>query len=155
MPDFDYYFLVNKIEKYWILLHFTTRKIILDGTLITAPKSNNKDNPETSGYSDTIKDSGFNTLAARNEDGVLAYISGTYSGNHHDYSILKGNTIDLGLYSMAGGPNTSLDLMQKTLAYADRGFIGTEKTIQVLPHVYHTAVKTKKKLQGDKNGLQD
>ena len=24
VPDFDYYFLVNKIEKYWILLHFTT-----------------------------------------------------------------------------------------------------------------------------------
>ena len=103
------------------------RKIMLDGTLITAPKSNDKDNPETSGYLSKIKNSGFNTLAACNEDGVLAYMSGTYSGNHHDYSILKECMIDLGLYSMAGGPNTSAELMQKILPYAVRGFIGVEK----------------------------
>lgn len=103
------------------------RTIMLDGTLITAHMSNDKDNPETSGYSGKIKDSGFNTLAACNEDGLLVYMSGTYSGNHHDYSILKENPIDLGLYSMAGGPNTSTELMQKILLYADRGFIGMEK----------------------------
>ena len=80
------------------------RRILLDGTLITTPKSNDKDNPETSGYSGKIKDSRFNTLAACNEDGLLLYMSETHSGNCHDYAILKENPIDLGLYSMAGGP---------------------------------------------------
>lgn len=103
------------------------RTIMLDGTLITAHKSNDKDNPETSGYSGKIKDSGFNTLAACNEDDLLVYLSETHSGNRHDYAILKDNPIDLGLYSMAGGPNTSTELMQKILLYADRGFIGVEK----------------------------
>ena len=131
------------------------REIMLDGTLITAPKSNDKDNPETSGYSGKIKDSGFNTLAACNEDGLLVYMSGTYSGNRHDYSILKENPIDLGLYSMAGGPNASLELTQKILAYMDRGFIGVEKDYtDVAARAPHRG-KDKKKLQGDKSVLQD
>ena len=103
------------------------RKIMIDGTLITAQMSNDKDNPETSGYSGKIKDNSFNTLAACNEDGLLVYLSETHSGNRHDYAILKDNPIDLGLYSMAGGPNTSAELMQTILLYADRGFIGMEK----------------------------
>ena len=117
---------IRQITSYEEFFKFA-RTIMLDGTLITAHMSNDKDNPETSGYSGKIKDSGFNTLAACNEDSLLVYMSGTHSGNHHDYSILKENPIDLELYSMAGGPNTSAELMQTILAYMDRGFIGVEK----------------------------
>ena len=103
------------------------RTIMVDGTRIPAPKSNDKDNPETSGYSGKTKNSGFNTVAACTQDGILVSVSKTCPGNRHDYAILKENLINLGLYDMEGGPDADAELMRKIKLYMDRGFLGVEK----------------------------
>ena len=81
-------------------LKFTGGGILIDGTLVTAPKSNDKDNTETSGYSGKHKTYGFNLGTMVTLTRLILQIF-TGPGNRHDYGLLKDNLPNFGLLNMS------------------------------------------------------
>ena len=109
-------------------MEYTGGNIQIDGTIIPAHKSNDKDNPETSGYSGKHKMYGFNAGVTITGTGKVVSVDSA-PGNEHDYTMLKNNPPDLGLFNMSKEPETKeeIKVMDQIEVYVDKGYTGIKK----------------------------
>ena len=126
-------------------LKFTGGSIQIDGTLVPAQKSSDKDNPETSGYSGKHKTDGYNVGVAITGTGLVVDADPS-PGNEHDYYKIKSKPLRLGLFDMSKEPESEeeIKVMEQTEVDVDKGYTGMKKDFkQVKSNVPHKGALSK------------